>query len=110
MRMGLPRIEARHYISIYQHPLLSDDQILLTFAKLISTFCKNAPKELSRYIKPQYALARRIVTKVMADMAIDDIYDVYATFDELSLHQQIERLMDDVVDHKEHNKGMGIML
>ncbi|KAF3456075.1 hypothetical protein FNV43_RR00718 [Rhamnella rubrinervis] len=134
MRMGLPRIEARHYISIYHAPAsLSDDQILLTFAKLdFNILQKMHQKELSDisrwwkdldfasklpfardrvvecyfwilgvYFEPQYALARRIVTKVMAvTSVIDDIYDVYATFDEL-------KLMDGVVDHKEHNKGHG---
>ncbi|KAF3456733.1 hypothetical protein FNV43_RR01387 [Rhamnella rubrinervis] len=120
------------------------------------------------YFEPQYALARRIVTKVMAvTSVIDDIYDVYATFDELQVFTEaiesnddqrgkiilvyyakeedrvvihftttsflgmgdiatkevfigfqmvlglskltstICRLMDGVVDHKEHNKGHG---
>ncbi|KAF3455994.1 hypothetical protein FNV43_RR00637 [Rhamnella rubrinervis] len=48
---------------------------------------------LGVYFEPQYALARRIVTKVMAvTSVIDDIYDVYATFDELQVFTEaIER-------------------
>ncbi|KAF3456003.1 hypothetical protein FNV43_RR00646 [Rhamnella rubrinervis] len=63
MRMGPPRIEARHYISIYQLHPLSDDQILLTFAKLISTFCKNAPKRTFSIYQDVYEEIEQPMTK-----------------------------------------------
>ncbi|KAF3455997.1 hypothetical protein FNV43_RR00640 [Rhamnella rubrinervis] len=125
MRMGLPRIEARHYISIYQrHPAsLSDDQILLTFAKLdFNILQKMHQKELSDisrwwkdldfasklpftreavvecyfwitgvYFEPQYALARRIVTKVMAVTSSLMIYMMFMQhLMNSSLHEAIE--------------------
>ncbi|PIN02886.1 (-)-germacrene D synthase [Handroanthus impetiginosus] len=41
---------------------------------------------LSVYFEPQYSLARRILTKVIAmTSVIDDIYDVYGAFDDLQL-------------------------
>ncbi|PIN14350.1 (-)-germacrene D synthase [Handroanthus impetiginosus] len=41
---------------------------------------------LSVYLEPQYSLARRILTKVIAmTSVIDDIYDVYGAFDDLQL-------------------------
>ncbi|KAF3456077.1 hypothetical protein FNV43_RR00720 [Rhamnella rubrinervis] len=131
------------------HPAsLSDDQILLTFAKLdfnILQKCTERTFDISRwwkdldfasklpfaeavvecyfwitgvYFEPQYALARRIVTKVMAVTSSLMIYMMFMQhLMNSSLHQAIERivkassticrLMDDVVDHKEHNKGHG---
>nr|WBW04460.1 terpene synthase [Ficus pandurata] len=41
---------------------------------------------LGVYFEPQYALARRIVTKVIAMTSVlDDIYDIYGTLEELKL-------------------------
>ena len=41
---------------------------------------------LGVYFEPQYALARRIVTKVIAMTSVlDDIYDIYGTLEELEL-------------------------
>lgn len=41
---------------------------------------------LGVYFEPQYALARKIMTKVIAmTSVIDDIYDVYGTHEELVL-------------------------
>ena len=41
---------------------------------------------LGVYFEPQYWLARRILTKVIAmSSIIDDIYDVYGTLEELAL-------------------------
>lgn len=38
------------------------------------------------YFEPQYSLARKILTKVIAMTSIiDDIYDVYGTLEELEL-------------------------
>jgi hypothetical protein len=49
---------------------------------------------LGVYFEPEYLLARRILTKVIAmTSVIDDIYDVYGTPEELELFTQaIERL------------------
>ena len=49
---------------------------------------------LGVYFEPEYLLARRILTKVIAmTSAIDNIYDVYGTPEELELfNQAIERL------------------
>lgn len=39
---------------------------------------------LGVYFEPQYCIARRFLTKViMLASVVDDIYDVYGTFDEL---------------------------
>ncbi|XP_048319146.1 (-)-germacrene D synthase-like [Ziziphus jujuba] len=117
IRTGLPRIEARHYISIY-HLDRSHDEALLSFAKLdFNILQKRHQKELSSisrwwkeldfatklpfardrvvegyfwilgvYFEPKYALARRILTEVIAiTSVIDDIYDVYGTFEELQV-------------------------
>jgi (-)-germacrene D synthase len=49
---------------------------------------------LGVYFEPEYLLARRILTKVIAMTSIiDDIYDVYGTLEELELFTEaIERL------------------
>ena len=48
---------------------------------------------LGVYFEPQYSLGRRLMTKVISlTSAIDDIYDVYGTLDELQLFTEaIER-------------------
>ncbi|KAA8526917.1 hypothetical protein F0562_008854 [Nyssa sinensis] len=117
IRKGLPRLEARHYISIYQEDD-SHDGTLLNFAKLdFNVLQKVHQKELSDiarwwkdldfvtklpfardrvvecyfwilgvYFEPQYFLARKTLTKVIAMTSIiDDIYDVYGTPEELVL-------------------------
>jgi hypothetical protein len=151
---GLPRLEARHYFSIYQEDP-SHNKVLLTFAKLdfnllqkmhqkelsditrlVIKPCHNCKHELINiykmhdsiincmcrwwkdlnflvklpfirdrliecyfwilgvYFEPEFILARRILTKVIAmTSAIDDIYDVYGTPEELELfNEAIERL------------------
>nr|XP_023909266.1 (-)-germacrene D synthase-like [Quercus suber] len=122
---GLPRLEARHYFSIYQEDS-SHDKILHTFAKLdFNILQKMHQKELSDiarwwkelnfskklpfirdrviefyfwilgvFFEPEYFHARRILTKVIAmTSTIDDIYDVYGTFEEIELFTEaIERL------------------
>ncbi|KAE8125665.1 hypothetical protein FH972_020444 [Carpinus fangiana] len=124
IRQGLPRLEARHYFSIYQQDD-SHNKVLLTFAKLdFNQLQKLHQKEVSEitrwwkdldlsrklpfvrdrvvecyfwslgvYFEPEYVLARRILTKVIAmTSTIDDIYDVYGTLEELELFSQaIER-------------------
>uniref|UniRef100_A0A2N9F1R9 Uncharacterized protein n=1 Tax=Fagus sylvatica TaxID=28930 RepID=A0A2N9F1R9_FAGSY len=121
---GLPRLEARHFFTIYQEDP-SHDKVLLTFAKLdFNLLQKMHQKEVSDlarwwkdlnftrelpfirdrmiecyfwilgvYFEPEYLLSRRILTKVIAmTSAIDDIYDVYGTPEELELfNQAIER-------------------
>jgi hypothetical protein len=49
---------------------------------------------LGVYFEPEYLLARRMLTKVIAMISvIDDIYDVYGTLEELELFTEaIERL------------------
>ncbi|KAF3453552.1 hypothetical protein FNV43_RR03992 [Rhamnella rubrinervis] len=124
IRKGLPRLESRHYMSIYpQDP--SHNQLLLTFAKLDFNllqqlhkkelsdiarwwkdleFAKKLPFARDRviecyfwilgvYFEPEYLLARRTMTKVIAmTSAIDDIYDVYGTLEELELFTEaVER-------------------
>ncbi|KAL4619172.1 hypothetical protein ACB092_06G060600 [Castanea dentata] len=121
---GLPRLEARHYLSIYQDDP-SHDKVLHTFAKLdFNILQKMHQKELSGiarwwkelnfskklpfirdrviecyfwilgvFFEPEYFLARRILTKVIAmTSTIDDIYDAYGTFEEIELFTEaIER-------------------
>ncbi|CAI9768293.1 unnamed protein product [Fraxinus pennsylvanica] len=55
---------------------------------------------LSVYFEPQYSLARKILTKVIAMASIlDDIYDVYGTLDELALFTDaIERWNVSAID------------
>ncbi|XWS10463.1 hypothetical protein CRYUN_Cryun39dG0081900 [Craigia yunnanensis] len=117
IRKGLPRLEARRYISIYQEDG-SHNKMLLKFAKLDFNLLQNSHKEelskistwwkdldfatklpfsrdrlveryfwiLGVYFEPQYSFAREILTKTIAMTSImDDIYDVYGTFDELEL-------------------------
>ncbi|KAG8492548.1 hypothetical protein CXB51_009999 [Gossypium anomalum] len=115
IRRGLPRVEARHYLSVYQD-IESHNKALLEFAKIgfnmlqllhrkeLSEICRwwkdldfqrKFPYARDRmvecyfwalgvYFEPQYSLARKMLTKVMAMTSIiDDTYDSYATYDEL---------------------------
>ncbi|TXG67320.1 hypothetical protein EZV62_008595 [Acer yangbiense] len=117
IRRGLQRLDARHYMSVYQEDPLHN-KVLLTFAKLDFNILQNLhQKELSDisrwwknldfsrklpfardrvvecyfwilgvYFEPEYILARRILTKVIAmTSVIDDIYDVYGTIEELEI-------------------------
>uniref|UniRef100_A0A2N9HR11 Terpene synthase N-terminal domain-containing protein n=1 Tax=Fagus sylvatica TaxID=28930 RepID=A0A2N9HR11_FAGSY len=117
IHLGIQRLEARHYFSIYQEEP-SHNKVLLTFAKLdFNLLQKMHQKEVSDiarwwkalnfseklpfirdrviecyfwilgvYFEPEYLLARRMLTKVIAmTSAIDDIYDVYGTFEEIEL-------------------------
>ncbi|KAK0598882.1 hypothetical protein LWI29_000321 [Acer saccharum] len=117
IRRGLQRLDARHYMSVYQEDPMQN-KVLLTFAKLdfnilqkqhqkelidISRWWKNLDFSrklpfardrvvecyfwiLGVYFEPEYILARRILTKVIAmTSVIDDIYDVYGTIEELEI-------------------------
>ncbi|XVE50495.1 hypothetical protein DITRI_Ditri01bG0167100 [Diplodiscus trichospermus] len=133
IRRGMPRVEARRYISIYPD-LESPNKALLEFAKIdfnmlqllhrkeLCEFCRwwkdldfaqKLPFARNRlvecyfwilgvYFEPQYGLAREILTKtiVMAS-TMDDIYDVYGTFEELQLFTNaIERLQTLILNFK----------
>ncbi|KAL0352704.1 UNVERIFIED_CONTAM: BTB/POZ domain and ankyrin repeat-containing protein NPR1 [Sesamum angustifolium] len=123
-RRGLPRLEARHYISIYAQ-YSSHHKGLLRLAKLdfnlLQSFHKKELSELYRwwkgievekklsyardrmvetyfwilgvYFEPEYAVARKILTRVQALASlVDDTFDAYATFQELQIFTQaIER-------------------
>ncbi|TYI85093.1 hypothetical protein E1A91_D05G414700v1 [Gossypium mustelinum] len=101
IRRGLPRVEARHYLSVY-HDIESHNKALLE--KELSEICrwwkdldfqKKLPYARDRvvegyfwisgvYFEPQYSLGRKMLTKVIAMASIvDDTYDLYATYDEL---------------------------
>nr|WNI01929.1 terpene synthase [Psidium guajava] len=117
LRKGLPRLQARHYIPLYQEEP-SHNGVLLTLAKLdfnllqeqhqwelgkISRWWKDidVPRKFpfardrivelffwisGVYFEPEFAVARDILTKVIALTSIlDDIYDVYGTLEELVL-------------------------
>ncbi|XP_057507163.1 (-)-germacrene D synthase-like isoform X2 [Actinidia eriantha] len=128
---GLTRLDARQYISLYEHDD-SHNKDLLNFAKLDFNllqklhqrelseitrwwkdldFAKKLPFARDRlvesyfwvlgvYFEPQYWLARRILTKVIAmSSIIDDIYDVYGTLEELALFTDaIERWEISAID------------
>ncbi|EXC05286.1 (-)-germacrene D synthase [Morus notabilis] len=117
MWTGLPRLEVRRFISVYQEEPSHND-VLLRFAKLDFNILQKLHQqelgEMSRwwknldfvsklpfardrlvglyfwilgvYFEPQYSLARRRVTKVIAMTSVlDDIYDIYGTPEELKL-------------------------
>nr|WNI01941.1 terpene synthase [Psidium guajava] len=126
LRKGLPRLEARHYISLYQEEP-SHDEVLLALAKLdFNLLQEQHQKELGKitrwwkdidvarkfpfardrivelffwilgaYFQPKFAVARDILTRVIAMTSIlDDIYDVYGTLEELvPFTEAIERYM-----------------
>lgn len=53
---------------------------------------------LGVYFEPQYAFARRTLTKVIAMTSIiDDIYDVYGTLEELELFTDATERFDFVL-------------
>ncbi|XP_050373559.1 (-)-germacrene D synthase-like [Argentina anserina] len=114
---GFQKIEARHFLSIYEEDD-SHNETLLTLAKLdFNRLQKVHQKELSEitrwwkdldfvnklpfvrdrvveayfwalivYFEPEYAFARMILCKyVCLATTVDDIYDIYGTYDELEL-------------------------
>ncbi|KAK9133654.1 hypothetical protein Scep_013182 [Stephania cephalantha] len=116
---GIPRLEARRYISLYEekdHETWSDYVIKLAKLdfKLLQAVHRKELSHLSRWWKdldfatklpfardrlvecyfwavgtffePSYSLARAFLTKVVFFISVvDDIYDVYGTFEELKL-------------------------
>nr|J7LP58.1 RecName: Full=Bifunctional sesquiterpene synthase 1; AltName: Full=Alpha-copaene synthase; AltName: Full=Delta-cadinene synthase; AltName: Full=Terpene synthase 1; Short=LdTPS1 [Phyla dulcis]AFR23368.1 alpha-copaene/delta-cadinene synthase [Phyla dulcis] len=123
-RRGLPRLEARHFMSVYEQ-YASHDQALLKLAKLNFNILQSLHKvelsEISRwwkgvdiarnfpyardrivelyfwvlgvYFEPQYAVGRKITTKVIAIASLlDDTFDAYGTFEELRIFAEaVER-------------------
>ncbi|XP_071902388.1 (-)-germacrene D synthase-like isoform X1 [Coffea arabica] len=121
---GIPRLEARNYLSIYEKGPLHNTS-LLKLAKLDFNMLQSLHKEelqeislwwkeldfgrklpfardrmvegyfwiIGVYFEPQYALARKIMSKVIAIASIiDDIYDAYGTYNELEIFTEaIER-------------------
>ncbi|GMY31546.1 sesquiterpene synthase 2-like, partial [Fagus crenata] len=121
---GIPRLEARRYISIYEQDA-SHNKALLKLSKLDFNLVQSLHKEelsditrwwkdldfagklpfardrvvecylwiVAVYFEPQYSLARKILTKVIAMTSIiDDIYDAYGTLEELEpFTEAIER-------------------
>ncbi|KAB2059680.1 hypothetical protein ES319_A11G323000v1 [Gossypium barbadense] len=101
IRKGLPRLEARRFISIYRDDA-SHNKTLLKFAELDFNLLQISHKEelskISRWGKsldlpiklpfvrdrlPQYSFAREILAKTMVMTSImDDIYDAYDLFAE----------------------------
>ncbi|XP_030931548.1 (-)-germacrene D synthase-like [Quercus lobata] len=124
LHKGIPRLEARRYISIYEQDA-SHNKVFLMLAKLDFDMVQSLHKEelsyitrwwkdldfakklpfardrvvegyfwiVAVYFEPQYSLARKILTKVIAMTSIiDDIYDVYGTLEELEpFTEAIER-------------------
>ncbi|KAI7999579.1 (-)-germacrene D synthase [Camellia lanceoleosa] len=112
LHKGMPRLEARHYINVYQADL-ARNSVLLELAKLdfnllqrlhqreisditreIATklpFARDRLVEcyfwiLGVYFEPKYSVVRSFMTKIIAlASVIDDIYDVYGTLEELQL-------------------------
>ncbi|KAH9623410.1 hypothetical protein KSS87_002922 [Heliosperma pusillum] len=94
----LPRLGAREYISLYQDIELHN-QVLLKWWRELDVknklpYARDRITEcyfwiLGVYYEPQYALARRFTTKVIALTSLmDDTYDVYGTYEELELLTQ----------------------
>ncbi|KAF8015242.1 hypothetical protein BT93_H0902 [Corymbia citriodora subsp. variegata] len=109
LRTGLPRLEARYYIPLYQEEP-SHDEVLLAWWKDIYVprkfpFARDMIVELffwivGAYFEPEFVMARYILTKVVALTSIlDDIYDVYGTLEELViLTEAIEKWDVDAMD------------
>ncbi|RXI03549.1 hypothetical protein DVH24_004201 [Malus domestica] len=110
---GNPRLEARRYLSIYQEDD-SHNETLFNFCKVGFQSLAASPSERTKwskdldfvsklpfardrivesylwglgcYFEPQYDFARMTLSKVIGlIVGIDDIYDVYGTFEELEL-------------------------
>ncbi|XP_061353566.1 (-)-germacrene D synthase-like isoform X2 [Gastrolobium bilobum] len=82
LRKNLPRLVARHYISTWWKDL--DFATKLPFAR--NRIVEAYFWILGVFFEPQYSLGRRLMTKVISMTSVmDDIYDVYGTFEELQL-------------------------
>ncbi|KAK3427097.1 hypothetical protein EUGRSUZ_F03403 [Eucalyptus grandis] len=129
IRRGVPRLEARRYISMYEAEP-SHDEVLLSLAKsdfnrlqkqhhkeLFDlavdgfrlqeeiTICKRQARGryfwiLGVHFEPELAVARRMMTKVIAVTSVlDDLCDVYGTYEGLELFTQaFQSLQFSVID------------
>ncbi|KAK6161795.1 hypothetical protein DH2020_005176 [Rehmannia glutinosa] len=102
LHFGIPRLEARYFISIYEE-YDQKDETLLRFAKLdfnlLQMLHKEELQEISRdrvvecffwamgvYHEPHYSRARIMLAKTIAITSIiDDTYDAYGTIEELDI-------------------------
>uniref|UniRef100_A0A2K1WN15 Terpene synthase metal-binding domain-containing protein n=1 Tax=Populus trichocarpa TaxID=3694 RepID=A0A2K1WN15_POPTR len=113
---GVPRIEARKYISFYEEDESRNDT-LLKFAKIdfnrVQLIHQQELSILSRdriveiyfwangvHFEPQYAFSRMMVTKYMKIVSlVDDTYDAYASFEEIQhFTNAIERCSMNAID------------
>ncbi|KAJ4945400.1 hypothetical protein NE237_014245 [Protea cynaroides] len=107
LHKGMPRLEARHYISVYQQLALLDFNSLQSIHKQELSQLSRWWKELDFvtklpyardrlvecyfwivgvYFEAHYSFARMNLTKIIAMASIiDDTYDVYGTLEELKL-------------------------
>ncbi|KAF5478804.1 hypothetical protein F2P56_005335 [Juglans regia] len=124
LHKGIPRLESRGFISLYQDDASHNKAFLklsiLDF-NLVQSLHEQELRHIARwwkdldfatklpfardrvvecffwivavYYEPQYSLARKILTKVIAlTSIIDDIYDVYGTLEEIEIFTEaIER-------------------
>ncbi|GER29981.1 cadinol synthase [Striga asiatica] len=119
LQRGIPRMEARHYISSYEKDELRNEQ-LLKLAKLDFNYVQNIYKDelyqltrwwdelnphmpyarnrlieahlwsVSSNFEPQYSLARVIGTKFIQMLTVlDDTYDNYATVEEGEIFAEV---------------------
>ncbi|GKV35346.1 hypothetical protein SLEP1_g43627 [Rubroshorea leprosula] len=102
IRKGLPRIEARHYISLYSREthFASSNAAPLRFAKIDFNMVQALHQKEIIYFEPKYSIARTFLTKVITMTSIlDDTYDNHGTNKELELLTKcIERWDIDVID------------
>ncbi|KAL6126083.1 hypothetical protein ACLB2K_074134 [Fragaria x ananassa] len=129
---GMPRIEARHYISTYQEDKYSHNETLLNFARLDFNllqqlhqkklceltrwwkdldFVKKLPFTRNRlvecyfialgiFFEPEYYFGRRTFCKVIYMLsAIDDIYDVHGTLEELDSSMKLFRGLNQLIPY-----------
>ncbi|KAE9444819.1 hypothetical protein C3L33_23283, partial [Rhododendron williamsianum] len=113
LQRGIPRVEARHYISVYEKDA-SRNEKLLRLAKIdfnrLQMLHKEELCQISRFtdsngkfketissdvmavcFEPQYSLARLVLTKAMIMATIvDDTYDAYGTYEELKCFTNAE--------------------
>uniref|UniRef100_A0A803MH31 Uncharacterized protein n=1 Tax=Chenopodium quinoa TaxID=63459 RepID=A0A803MH31_CHEQI len=115
LHKGMPRVESRHYITVYEMDP-SHNKTLLKFAKLdfnlLQALHQKELKDLKKwwkglhlnasytrdrlteayfwilgaYYEPKYSLARKVFGKIFkATSLLDDTYDAYGTIEELEL-------------------------
>ncbi|KAM1094899.1 hypothetical protein ACFX2B_009717 [Malus domestica] len=111
LRKGLPRVEARYYLSVYEELRESPNETLLTFAKLdfnrLQRVHQKELSEITRWWKDldvpnKLPFARdRLVEVYFCWKATIDSFDWLLTFPQaVKAASKIGRLMDDIVDYK----------